>query len=145
MPFRIHASSSAQNLSNLRCATDSAASWLAFCSLPGREVAWKRIEPAAVELDDARREAVEERAVVGDDDRRRLAREQVLQAHDAVDVEMVRRLVQQDQIWILRERKRERGALGLASGKRVGVRLRIEREAIEERFEAMLGDLRLPQ
>jgi len=44
-----------------------------------------------------------------------------------------------------RERKRERCALHLATGKRVRTRLRIEREAIEERFEAVLGDLRLSQ
>src|SRR5204863_7745273 len=53
---------------------------LRFLLLPRGEVAWEGIQPAAVELDDARREAVEERAVVGDDDRRRLAREQAFQS-----------------------------------------------------------------
>jgi hypothetical protein len=53
---------------------------------------------------------------VGDDDRRRHPREQALELLDAVDVEVVGRLVEEQQVGLEREGVRQSGALALATG-----------------------------
>src|SRR6185436_11292876 len=62
----------------------------------------------------------------------RLAREQVLERHDAVDVEVVGRLIEQQHIRLLRERGGERGALALAAGSLRRIEIRIDAEAMEK-------------
>src|SRR5690606_446475 len=104
--------------------------------LVGREVAGKGSEAPAVELDDARGDAVEEGAVVRDHDGRALARQQVLEEQDAVDVEVVRRLVEEEEVGLARERRGEGGALSLAAREAGGVAPGVEAQARE-----VLGDL----
>ena len=54
---------------------------------------------AAIEFDDARGEALEEGAIVCDEhDRAGVVDEEIFQPRDRVDVEMVRRLVEQEQV-----------------------------------------------
>src|SRR5216684_8460820 len=94
------------------------------------EVAGVGAQHAAIELEDARREAVEKGAVVRDDDRGGLLQQRSLQPEYAVDIEVVGRLVEQEQVRLERKREGERGALQLAA--RSGLRryLRIDFIAI---------------
>ena len=79
------------------------------------EVAGEGKEAAAVELEDARAGAVEEGAVVGDHDRG-LLREQAFEDQDAVQVEVVGRLVEEQQVRLPGEGPGERRALCLTAG-----------------------------
>ena len=76
---------------------------VALARFVGGEVAGIGAQHAAIELDDARGHAVEERAVVRDDDARRHFQQQLFEPLDAVDVEMVGRLVEQQQLGLERE------------------------------------------
>ena len=74
----------------------------------------------AAELEHRGRHGLEEPAVVGDEDDRGVERRQLaLEPLEALDVEVVRRLVEQQQVGIGREGARERGARQLAAGERV--------------------------
>ena len=79
MPWRIQTSSCAQNLSNLRLRDLFGGELLALARLVGGEVAGIAAQQAAIELDDARDDAIEKGAVVGDDDRRRALEQQLLE------------------------------------------------------------------
>ena len=80
-----------------------------------RVVARPRRQPAAIELDDARREPLEERAIVRDeDDGAGVLGQKRLEPRDRVDVEMVGRLVEQQQVG-LRPPARAPAARGAAS------------------------------
>ena len=113
------------------------------------EVAGIGAQQTAVEFDDPRGHAIEERAVVRDHDRRRLLAHQVLEQRDAVDIEVIGRLVEQQQIRRERQRQRERRALLLATRRRRGRRRFVETEAVqifdEPRFDApafaLVGEL----
>ena len=73
----------------------------------------------AVELEHGRRHRLEEPAVVRDEDHGRVdRRQQLLEPLDRLDVEVVRRLVEQQQVGLRRERARERGARQLAARER---------------------------
>ena len=79
---------------------------------------------AAVELEDPLRDVVEEVAVVGDgDDRAGVLVEEALEPLDRLGVEVVGRLVEQQQVGVLEEQPGERHAALLAAGQRrdVGV------------------------
>ena len=91
-------------------------------ALVGGEIARKRSQHAAVELDDAGDHRVEKEAVVGDDDRRRHALEQLFEQLDAGDIEMVGRLVEQQQIGLQRKGERQCCTLAFAArgGRRIG-------------------------
>ncbi len=104
---------------------------LALADLVGGEVARIRRKQAAVEFHDARCHAVEERAIVRDDDRRRPLQEQLLQQHDAVDVEVVGRLVEQQQRRLERERQGKRRALGLSARRAGGGGAGVDGEAMQ--------------
>ena len=65
-----------------------------------------------------------------DEDRRGRAQHQRLERFDAGDVEMVGRLVEQQDVGLLRERRGERGALSLAARGARGIELRIDAEAL---------------
>ena len=72
---------------------------------------------AALELEHGGRHGLEEPAVVRDEDDGRVDRgELALEPLEAVDVEVVRRLVEQEQVGVARERAAERGARQLAAG-----------------------------
>jgi hypothetical protein len=101
----------------------------------GREVPGIRAQDAAVELDDARRHSIEESAVVRHDDQRGSPRREFLEPLDAGEIEVVGRLVEQQQVGLERERERERGALALAARETGGRPVGREPEAIEHRRE----------
>ena len=106
--------------------------------LVGREISRERQQPPAVELDDARGDAVEEGAIVRHHDRRWRFEEDVLEQHDAVDVEMVRRLVEQQQIRLLRKGVRKRRSLPLATRHRL---LDFDLEQVKELVELVRLDV----
>src|SRR5204862_7976475 len=114
---------------------------LSFLLLVKRKIARKRKQPAPIELDDARGDAVEERAVVRDDDRRALPEHQLLQDQDAVDIEVVGRLIEQEQVGLGSKGKRERGALPLAPGKSPFQALGRKTEAVEKFLHLVVSRL----
>jgi hypothetical protein len=69
---------------------------------------------------------------VGDGDGRRRRREQTFEQHDGVDIEVVRGLVEQQQVGVERERERERRALAFSARQAVRHDVGIERETVEE-------------
>ena len=74
---------------------------------------------SALDLEHGRRHRLEEPAVVRDEDDGRVDRRQLaLEPLEALDVEVVRRLVEQQQVGIARERTAERGARQLAARER---------------------------
>src|SRR5262249_18616066 len=74
-------------------------------------------EPAAVEIDDARREATHERAVVRDENQRAaVASEIFFEPADRGDIEMIGRLVEQQQVGLADKRAREHRLAPDASG-----------------------------
>ena len=91
---------------------------------PARVVALEREAAAAVELEDPARDVVEEVAIVGDgDDRALVLLEVPLEPGDRLGVEVVRRLVEQQQVGRGEQQPAERDAAALAAGERrdVGV------------------------
>ena len=83
---------------------------------PGRVVALPRDAGAAVELEDPAGDVVEEVAVVGDgDDRARVLVQVVLEPGHALGVEVVGRLVEQQQVGALEQHPAERHAAALAA------------------------------
>ena len=93
-----------------------------------------------LELEDARRDALEEPAVVRDEqDRAGQGRELVLEPLQRAQVEVVRRLVEQQQVGLRRQHARERRARQLAARERaerpVGV-LDLEAQAAQDLLEA---------
>ena len=75
---------------------------------------------AALELEHRRRHRLEEPAVVRDEDDGGVDRRQLaLEPLEALDVEVVRRLVEQQQVGVARERAAERGARQLAARERL--------------------------
>ena len=91
---------------------------------PGRVVALEREAPAAVELEDPLGHVVEEVAVVGDgDDGARVVLQEALQPVDALGVEVVRRLVEQQQVGMGEQQPAQRHPSALAARQRgdVGV------------------------
>ena len=96
---------------------------------------------AALELEHRRRHRLEEPAVVRDEDHRRVDRRQLaLEPLEALDVEVVRRLVEQQQVGIAGKRAGERGARQLAAGERGELAVEVgvaEAEAAEHRCGAV--------
>ena len=90
------------------------------------EVAVVHVEAAAVQLRDARANAVKEVAVVRDHHQRAaVVRETILQPGDGRRVDVVGRLVQQQQIHRTDQRRRQRDALFLSAGERAHVRVEV--------------------
>ena len=138
-PLRIHASSCFQNVSNLRLPIAFGGQLVALARFVRRVVARIRAKEAAVELDDPRRDAVEEHPVVRDHDRGGLLAQELLEQRDAVDVEVVGRLVEQQEIGRERERQRKRRALALAAGRLRGRHRLVETEAMQVLDQPRLG------
>ena len=84
-----------------------------------------------IELRDSCRDLVEKAAIVRDDDAGHILLQQLFQCLDAVDVEMVGRLVEQHDFRIERERQRERGAFAFAARHRSRVRILVHCEAMQ--------------
>ena len=84
---------------------------------PARVVALVRDAAAAIELEDPAGDVVEEVAVVGDrDDRARVVLEVALEPGDRFGVEVVGRLVEQQQVGLAQQQPAERDAAPLAAG-----------------------------
>ena len=104
-----------------------------------RAVEEERLRTA--ELEHRGRHGLEEPAVVGDEDHRGVERRQLaLEPLEALDVEVVRRLVEQQQVGIAGEGARERGARQLAARERVERPVEVgvdESEAADDRRRAV--------
>ena len=86
---------------------------------PARIVALERDPAAAIELEDPLGDVVEEVAIVGDgDDRPRVLLEEALEPVDRFGVEVVGRLVEEEQVRVAEEEPGERDASLLAAGER---------------------------
>ena len=97
----------------------SCCSRLRFCSSQDGVVALERIAAAALDLQDPAGDVVQEVAVVGDDhDRAGIVVQRVLQPGDAFGVQMVGRLVQQQQVGLFQQQPAQRDAPPLAAGQR---------------------------
>ena len=96
---------------------------------------------AALELEHGRRHGFEKPAVVRDEDHRRVDRRQLaLQPLETLHVEVVRRLVEQQQVGVTGERAGERGARQLAAGEGRELTVEVgiaEAEAAEHRGSAV--------
>ncbi len=104
-----------------------------------REIAGKTRQQAAVELDDAGADAVEEGAVVGNEEERHAGFDQQrFQPFDGGDVEVVGRLVEQQHLRRHSQRLGQRQALLLAAGEAADLSLRIEPEAGDDLFRLRL-------
>ena len=85
----------------------------------GRPVGREAPQPPAVQFDDAGSQSVEEDAVVGDEhERARKAQQVGFEPLDGADVEMVGRLVQEQQFRVADQRLRQRHAALPAAGER---------------------------
>ena len=118
-PLRTHSSSCFRNFCRLRSllllGRLALPPWRAGnrCSCPVGD------EAAARQLDDARGDAIEEIAVVRDEEARAgVAREEVLEPLDALGVEMVGRLVEDEEIRPREQRAAERDAPLFAAAER---------------------------
>src|SRR6185437_7971789 len=103
-----------------------------------REIPRVGAQHAAVELYDPRGDTVEEGAIVGDHDRRRNLQQQLLQPLDGADIEVIRRLIEQQQVRLSGERKGERRTLALAARARRRRHPGLELEAMQELRQASL-------
>src|SRR5690606_27781942 len=98
-----------QQLVELRVEGRLAGEFVGLARLVLRETARIRAQAPAIELDDAGRDAVEEAPVVRDDDQRAAqAAQQLFEPGDRFDVEVVGRLVEQQQVRIGYQRARPR-------------------------------------
>ena len=79
-----------------------------------------------------------------DDDAGEVPLQQIFERLDAVDVEMVGRLVEQQQIRIQREGQRERGAFALAARDLRRRRVDVHVESMQELGEARLDGVAVP-
>ena len=91
--------------------------FLGLAPLIVAEAPWVAAEAAAIELDDAGRDMVQEHPVMGDHDHGAAkVADQALEPQDAVDVQVIGRLVQQQQIRLAHQRAGQRDALHAAAG-----------------------------
>ena len=107
--------------------------------LVGRKVPWIGTQYAAVELDDASRDRIEKGSIMGDEDRARHLHQELLEALDAADVEMIGGLIQQQELRLQRECECQRRALALATGAHVWRLIGLEIKALQ-----ILRQARLP-
>ena len=139
MPWRSHASSSASLLSNFACCVASLASHSSFLRRKVCVVARPRGEAAAIELDDPRRELLEERAIVRDeDDGAGVVGEKGFEPLDRVDVEMVGRLVEQQQVGLRDQRPRQQHAAPPPARQRVDDGVGRQVEPRQHQLDALL-------
>ena len=109
---------------------------------PRRVVALERNALAAVELEDPARDVVEEVPIVGDgDDRALVVGEEALEPRDRLRVEMVRRLVEQQQAGRREQQPAERDAAALAAGERRDVAVAVRQAQRVHRVVEVLLEL----
>ena len=108
---------------------------LFLAHLIGAEISGKGLQNPSVEFDDARRHAVEEAPVVGDEDQRHAGREQQLfEPFDGADVKVVGRLVEQQDVGRHRQRLRQGQAFLLSARQRADLGVGIERKTLDHPF-----------
>ena len=143
MPWRTHTSSSASFLSNLSASTCFVGERLLLAPQVRRVVAGPRRQLAAIELDDPRRQPLQERAVVGDEHHGAVVLgEKALEPLDGVDVEMIGRLVEQQQIRLADQRARQQHAAAPAARQRVDDRVGRQLEPRQDQLDVMLAQPR---
>ena len=115
----IHSCSAASARCRALSSFSSCCQALALLLQPGRVVALERIAAAALDLQDPAGDVVEEVAVVGHDHHRAgVVVQRVLQPGDAFGVQVVGRLVQQQQVRLLQQQPAQRDAAPLAARQR---------------------------
>ena len=106
----------------------------------GGVVARPRRQLAAIELDDPRRQPLEERAVVGDEHHGAFVLgEKALEPLDRLDVEVVGRLVEQQQIRLADQRARQQHAPAPSARQRVDDRVRRQLEPRQDQLDVVLA------
>src|SRR6185437_13603513 len=108
------------------------------CGLVRREIAGVGAKHAAVELHDASRDAIEEGAIVSDHDHRGYPQQQLLEPLDRADVEVIGRLIEQEEVGLAGESKGQGRALALAARARRRRHFAVELEAMQELRQAGL-------
>ena len=120
--MRIHSSSFRERLLARRVLLLLEREPLLLLVEPRRVVALERDAAAAVDLEDPARDVVEEVAIMGDgDDGAGVLAEEALEPGDRLGVEMVRRLVEQQQVGRREQQTAERDAAALAARERPDV------------------------
>ncbi len=139
-PLRTHSSSFLRKCCRLRSTSSSARGALGLGEQEIAVVALVREEAAARELDDARGDAIEEIAVVRDEEAGAgIARKEVLQPLDRFGVEVVGRLVEDEEIGPGEQRAAERDAALFAAAERADQAIARGRMEIRgERFHALI-------
>jgi hypothetical protein len=98
---------------------------------------------AAFQLPDLGAHGLEKVAIVRDDqERARIARDERLEPSNGIDVEVVRRLVEDDPVGLFEERLREQGAGSLTTGELAQGTVEVglgEREAVQRRAHLPFG------
>ncbi|MNS33755.1 hypothetical protein D3C72_658730 [compost metagenome] len=108
-----------------------------LAGLVGREVAREGHQPAPVQFDDAGGHAVQEGAIVGNQQHAAPeADQQVFEPADGGDVEVVGRFVEQQDVRLGHQPLRQRHALLQAAGQRIHAHVRIQAEAGQRGFHA---------
>ena len=110
-----------------------------FLALVGRVIAWVRQQTPPIKLDDSRGNFVQKAAIVGDDDHAgaRL-NQQVFKPLDAVKIQMIGGLVQQQNVGLLHQSLGQRNALGGTAGKLRNPRMGVEAQSVQRLFYPLL-------
>ena len=105
------------------------------------EVAGIGAQQPAIEFDDARDDPIQKRAIMGDDNRRldRAGYQQVFEQRNTGYIEMVGRLIQQQQVGFACERQCEHRSFAFAAGCGGGGPIFIETEAMQKLGEPRFG------
>ncbi len=102
--------------------------------MPGHER-----EAPAIEFDDAGRQPLQERAVVGDEEHRAgVIGQQRLEPGDGLDVEMIGRLVEQQQVGLGHQRARQQRAAAPPARQRVDGRIGRQAQTRQHGLDALL-------
>jgi hypothetical protein len=104
---------------------------------PRRVPAFVHVAATPIDLDHARRDLVEHVPVMGDEEQAAAVRsEPLLQPLDRLDVEVVGRLVEDEEVGFLGQRAGQRNALGLATGqhRHIGVEVVAHAQPVEHRL-----------
>ena len=113
---------------------------LLFPCLVAAEADFLASQRPAVEPDRRARQALEEGAVVADDDERALVTvEPAFEPVDRREIEMVGRLVHQQQVGLLRQRLRDRRTAPFAAARALGRGRHVDAELARDGFDFMLG------
>ena len=121
-------------------ATPSLASHSSFFLHEGGIVARPGRQRAAIDLDNARGEPLQERAVVRDEDERAaVVRQKALEPGDGVDVQVIGRLVEQQHVGLGHQRARQQHPPPPAARQRVDARVGRQVETRQDQIDLVLA------